>query len=136
MYNFFESCLWIFSILRFAYLYLYWTSIDVLVKVVLLSLIICWCWIVDLDRMHKSPAYIFTDFFKYWSIYRVRHFGGIAPGYQVRHRNGITVDNRLENLVLCPVGYKKVPFPDSKSIEGSLYWSAIVGMPHEVMFLV
>ena len=52
----------------------------------------------------------------------------------MRHRNGITMDNRLENLIMCPVDSKNIPFSDSKSIEDSLYWSAIVGMPHEVNY--
>jgi len=62
-----------------------------------------------------------------------RHFGGIAPGFKVYHKNGITMDNRLDNLVLCPVGTKKILNFDLKNTEDSVYWSAIVGMPHEVV---
>lgn len=64
------------------------------------------------------------------SCSREKHFGGIAPGYKVMHKNGITVDNRLENLILCPEGISENCSSDN--IEDSLYWSAIIGMPHEV----
>ncbi|KAG8180655.1 hypothetical protein JTE90_025360 [Oedothorax gibbosus] len=60
-----------------------------------------------------------------------KHYGGIAPGFKVAHRNGITVDNRLENLTLQPKENSHFRASTLKDPEHSLYWSAVVEMPHE-----
>ncbi|XP_055925972.1 zinc finger MYND domain-containing protein 19-like [Argiope bruennichi] len=60
-----------------------------------------------------------------------KYYGGIAPGFKVVHKNGITVDNRVENLMLCPKNVSHSQCASQKSPEDSLYWAAVVEMPHE-----
>ncbi|RWS10770.1 hypothetical protein B4U79_12860 [Dinothrombium tinctorium] len=77
-----------------------------------------------------------------------KHCGGIALGCVISHKNGITMDNRLDNLCLLSVSKHNHPQfvtkvfdirSDStsnreKNIEQSLYWAAIQQLPsHHVV---
>lgn len=97
------------------------------------------------------------------SAHREKHCGGVAPEFQVIHRNGVTVDNRLENLELAPRGAPLPPVgrranhaprawvatdngihlqpcDEPQTREHSLYWAAIQQLPadpvEEVIFRI
>uniref|UniRef100_H2YCJ9 HNH nuclease domain-containing protein n=1 Tax=Ciona savignyi TaxID=51511 RepID=H2YCJ9_CIOSA len=60
-----------------------------------------------------------------------KHRGGIAHGFKVAHKNGITVDNRMENLcivrdVTCRENHREVGVSDP-----SLYYLAIQQLPSD-----
>ncbi|XP_074654339.1 zinc finger MYND domain-containing protein 19-like [Tubulanus polymorphus] len=57
-----------------------------------------------------------------------RYYGGIAPGWTVVHKNGVSVDNRLQNLTLVPqkLATSYVEEPSHKNNrEHTIYWLAI-----------
>ena len=61
-------------------------------------------------------------------FFRETHRGGIAPGWKVIHINNISVDNRLENLALVPMGAPQ-PSETVQHREHTLYWVAIQQLP-------
>lgn len=57
-----------------------------------------------------------------------KHCGGIAPLWKVIHKNGVTVDNRLDNLALVMESSStyQLDEPSNKANrEQSLYWIAV-----------
>lgn len=90
----------------------------------------CGAWYIvwhDLSLLDRCPYFSkhLLIFFLWFS--RERHRGGVASGWKVVHRNGITVDNRLENLMLVPMDTQLVydELPSTKNREQSLYWMAV-----------
>lgn len=82
-------------------------------------------WAYDLGRGRASGSYVHD---LVWE----RHCGGVAHGWKVVHKNGVTVDNRLDNLAVVP-GATPNTYQDalttSKSEQPNLYWVAIQQLP-------
>ncbi|KAK2567159.1 Zinc finger MYND domain-containing protein 19 [Acropora cervicornis] len=93
----------------------------------------------DLSREEASGCY-FHEYI--WE----KHCGGVAPGFQVCHKNGVTVDNRLNNLCVKPsqsgVSTKSSNHVESFSVNTNrnncasepredqrLYWMAVSRLP-------
>ncbi|XP_027055226.1 zinc finger MYND domain-containing protein 19-like, partial [Pocillopora damicornis] len=91
----------------------------------------------DLSREGTSGCY-FHEYI--WE----RHCGGIAPGFRVCHKNGVTVDNRLNNLCVVPSPQSKDSKVKSSSADSAghsnncgsepredqrLYWMAVCRLP-------
>lgn len=91
----------------------------------------------DLSREGTSGCY-FHEYI--WE----RHCGGIAPGFSVCHKNGVTVDNRLNNLCVVPSPQSKDSKVKLNSADNAghsnncgsepredqrLYWMAVCRLP-------
>lgn len=63
-----------------------------------------------------------------------KHRGGIAAGWKVVHKNGITVDNRLDNLAIIHSSKSYTIHEELHqkfTKEHSLYWAAIKQLPDD-----
>jgi hypothetical protein len=59
-----------------------------------------------------------------------KHRGIVSTGYQVYHKNGITLDNRLSNLQMLASSASNCPkSPPRSKMPSTLYWQAMVRLP-------
>ncbi|XP_043217011.1 zinc finger MYND domain-containing protein 19-like [Amphibalanus amphitrite] len=96
-----------------------------------------YAWCFDINRGRSSGQFVHSMLWE-------RYCGGVAPGWRIIHMNGITVDNRIENLALVPDRPRGQGPPTPVELEAeretrerdrdpatSIYWRAMQQLPAE-----